>query len=580
MKRDPYMAMRRNILANIILLPAATLIVILAIGYSYFRASLEASTIAGMKRTVESHRQMIDSFLSERKGDLAFVLNSYDFHELADPGRLARVFHRLQGKSSTFVDLGVFNEDGVHVAYQGPYELEGKVYKEATWFREVLNKDYFISDIFLGYRRVPHFIIALAREEDHRRWVIRATIDTQMFSALVEKVRIGKTGEAYILNAEGIFQTERRSGGTLLGRVSDEIEYPQSHTGIKTFVKENGAGDDYLYATTWLNEKPWLLVVRQKKVDAFAALRSATYLINFVIVIGGSAIVAVAFYLTGRIIRRMRSMDAEKERLSQQLIMAGRLAELGEMAAGFAHEINNPLQIMKSEQTLISAIVFEQKEKGAWPQSEDLAELEDSVEQIKTQIDRCAEITQAILKFARRSEPVTEDVDLRRFIPEVGAMIQRKVGVHGISLRYNISPDTPLVRGDPAQLQQVMLNLLNNAFDAVVSKHGSAGGEMVVGVGRLENNTVEITVQDNGCGINGEDLKRVFRPFFTTKPVGRGTGLGLPICYGIIDKMGGTIEVSSQEGIGTVFTIRLPVAEHEHRRGKDGRHQRNENDAC
>ncbi|MFH1122619.1 MAG: ATP-binding protein [Pseudomonadota bacterium] len=557
-----YAALKRLILAIMILVPVVPFVLVLGIGYYYFTTSLESSTIASMKRIVEDHRQMIESFLNERKADLQFILYSYRYEDLADPETFYRTFTQLQIESSAFVDLGIFNEEGIHVIYQGPYkqQLIGRDYGQEAWFREVMKYGYYISDIFLGYRKVPHFIIAIAREEKDRKWVIRATIDTYMFNELVKKVRIGKTGEAFILNTEGIFQTERRSGGALMEKDPDHVQEGAPHEGIKTFIKKDMRGEESLYATTWLKEKQWLLVVRLEKADAFSALRSAAYLIFLIIVIGGVAITAVAFYTTNRIVKRMEQTDTEKDHLGQQLVRASRLAELGQMAAGFAHEINNPLQIMKSEQALMDTILSDLKQRGELKESEDLAELEDSMDQIKSQIDRCAKITQAILKFGRQSEPVSKNIDLSVFVPEVINMIAKKASVHGIRVKEQVSEKTPIVHVDPSQLQQVFLNLYNNAIDAILEKHGSEGGELSIAAGPDEDGKVRISVADNGIGISPENLKRVFTPFFTTKPVGQGTGLGLSVCFGIMDSMGGVMEVSSNKGVGTTFTIRLPGA--------------------
>lgn len=446
------------------------------------------------------------------------------------------------------------------MAYQGPFRLTGKVYQDADWFKEVVKKGYYISDIFLGYRRIPHFIIALMREDNGKKWVIRATIDTFMFNDMVKKVRIGKTGEAYILNADGIFQTERRSGGSLLDKDPDSAEYPTQHSGIETFIKKDARGDKYLHATTWLKDKRWFLIVRQGKADAFKALRAAGYLIALIMVIGGAALVGIAFYETNRIVQRMERIDTEKEELGQQLVRASRLAEIGEMATGIAHEINNPLQVMKGEQTLIDVLLSDLKEKGEIKESEDLKEIEDSMAQIKLQIDRCSKITHAVLKFGRESEVISTDIDLGSFIPDIVSMVENKASVEGITVTQEISENIPPIQGDPGQLQQVLINLFNNAIDAIVEKHGSEGGELDIRAGLKGDGKVQVSVRDNGAGISPENLKKVFSPFFTTKPVGKGTGLGLSVCYGIIDKMGGIMEVSSQKGAGTTFTIGLPAA--------------------
>jgi two-component system NtrC family sensor kinase len=252
-------------------------------------------------------------------------------------------------------------------------------------------------------------------------------------------------------------------------------------------------------------------------------------------------------------------MDVEKDRLNQQLIGASRLAELGEMSAGFAHEINNPLQIIKSEQSLIEMTLSDMKEAGQLKESESLAEVEDSMDQIRLQISRCAEITQAILKFGRQDEPKSQVIYLTNFIPEITSMVAQKATVHGISIEQDIAENTYPIQVDPTQLQQVLVNLFNNAIDAILERHGTSGGKLIIKAGPKQNNTVEILVKDNGGGISPENLDRIFSPFFTTKKVGKGTGLGLSICYGIIDNMRGSMEVSSEEGVGTTFTILLPA---------------------
>ncbi|MFH2218981.1 MAG: ATP-binding protein [Pseudomonadota bacterium] len=553
--------MKKIILACMIVVPLIPFGMVIAIGYTYFISSLENSTIASMNRIVEDHRHMIESFLDERKADLEFIIQSYSYDYLSRPDNLRIIFGQLKRVSNAFVDLGILSEAGVHLAYQGPYALTGKVYKETDWFAEVKKNGYYISDVFLGFRQVPHFIIAISRKDGDRECVIRATIDTFTFNALVEQVRIGKTGEAYLLNKENILQTNRRSGGNLMEKLSDRIRYPASHHGIQTFINKDSDGKKYLYATTWLKNKDWLLVVRLDQADAFRSLRSAGYLIFLTTVIGGAVIVTLAFFLTNRIIGRMERMDSEKASLSQQLILAARLAEIGEMAAGFAHEINNPLQIMKTEQALIEMIFSELKEKQQLRDSEDLTELEDSLDQIKIQINRCAKITQAILKFARQDKPSHQKVDLETIIPECTGMISKNASVHGIAIDQKISEDLPLVFGDPVQFQQVLLNLYNNAIDAIIEKHGAEGGQLVIEAGVENEQSIEISVMDNGCGINPENQEKIFSPFYTTKPVGKGTGLGLSVCFGIVESMGGVMDVSSEQGVGTTFRIRLPVAD-------------------
>ena len=562
MNEKKFSAIKNYVLTSMILVPVVPFILILSIGFYHFKTSIETSTITNMKRIVEDHRQLIESFLDERRADLEFVCDAYTFEELSNPETLRNIFDHLQKGSNAFVDIGIFNQAGIHLAYHGPYRLEGKVYKDADWFRKVLNQGYYISDVFLGYRNVPHFIVAVARNDMKDAWVIRATIDSQTFCTLVGEVRIGKTGEAYIINHEGVLQTQRRSGGALMEKPMEEIDFNDAQNRTDSFLRKNSKGKPYLYTTTKLKDKEWLLIVRQEEADAFIALRSTIVLTAIIWVAGGLIIIITAFYLTSRIVWRLEKIDREKEQLNQQLIGASRLAELGEMAAGFAHEINNPLQIIKNEQSLIEMNFSELMEEGFSANSEAVEEIEDAMAQIKIQISRCAKITQAILKFGRQGEPVFQDIALNEFIRDVVGMVEKKAIVSGIALEKQLTDMAGFVHGDPAQLQQVFLNLFNNAMDAIMDRHGSTGGKLSIESRPGQDGTVEIKVRDNGCGIRDENMKKIFSPFFTTKPVGQGTGLGLAVCYGIINNMNGSMTVDSEFGSGTTFTIQLPIMSH------------------
>ena len=381
-----------------------------------------------------------------------------------------------------------------------------------------------------------------------------------MYNDLVESVRIGRTGEAYILNADGILQTKRRSGGNLLEKDVDSKKFLSAGKDIQSFMLTDSAGIEYLYTTAWMNSNRWCLVVRQEKADAFSAIRSATYLVILIIITGAGLIVGIAFYLTDRIIRRMERLDVEKRQLNQQLIGASRLAELGEMAAGFAHEINNPLQIIKSEHSLIKMILSESIDDGKIEDDESIKELNESMDQIELQISRCAAITQAILKFGRQNEPNPRDIVVNELINEILKMVEKKAAVHNISIISRFDDSALKVYGEPSELQQVLLNLLNNAMDAIDEEPNTYEGQIILSAGKDGDGRIWIEVKDNGGGISQENLKKVFSPFFTTKPVGKGTGLGLSVCYGIIHKMGGRMEVESIQKKGTTFTISLPEA--------------------
>ncbi|NCC25985.1 MAG: HAMP domain-containing histidine kinase, partial [Deltaproteobacteria bacterium] len=162
--------------------------------------------------------------------------------------------------------------------------------------------------------------------------------------------------------------------------------------------------------------------------------------------------------------------------------------------------------------------------------------------------------THKLLSFARRTDARTTEIDLPVLLEEIIAFSAQKAKYGKVHIKTEIDPDLPPLHASPTELQQVVLNLVNNAIDAMDKPEG-----VIVIRARHEDDNVVIDVADNGQGIPSANLQRLFEPFFTTKPVGKGTGLGLSICYGIINKMGGTISVESELGEGTVFHITLPT---------------------
>jgi two-component system NtrC family sensor kinase len=334
----------------------------------------------------------------------------------------------------------------------------------------------------------------------------------------------------------------------------DRHLYRSDDSGIVTSVFEDGSGSRYVSATGRLHLTGWLLVVRQAAREAYAPLSRALVIGISIILGGGALVVLTGVLLASGQARQLVLSDKEKRQLGTQLILAGKFAELGEMSVGIAHEINNPLQVMKAEQSLLTILLAELG-ATAGAGGEDLDMARDSIDQIGIQIDRCKEITQGLLNFSRKSDAVSKTIDLGSLIPEVIRMIEEKAKVEDVRIVHESNPDPPEVVGDPSQLQQVLLNLLNNALYAL---EGRENGEIRIASTR-EEDTVTISVADNGCGIDPEIIDKIFLPFFTTKPVGQGTGLGLSTIYGIVERWGGQVRVSSEPDVGSVFTVHLPV---------------------
>jgi two-component system NtrC family sensor kinase len=509
-----------------------------------------------LQTQVDYHRKLIERFLNEHTSKLQLMARSHARDELLEPGALQTVFDLCNQDLWTLTDLSLIGEHGYHLAYVGPYDLWSKNYSKEFWFTQVMQKGVYISDMFMGFRKEPHFIIAVTHADGGNKWILRATINTEVFRSLVENVRIGKTGEVYLLNEQGVYQTSPRLSGEIMGISS----YPMGsgHEGIQIRILDHlkdQRGQNLprqIACQAWLKNPPWLLVVQQEYAEALADVNHANTWTLIFLLLSAVSILVVTVFITRHMITIIRRRDAEAERLSDQLLQAGKLASIGELSAGVAHEINNPLAIILTERQLL--LDAAQHAPVADPEFQE--QFSDSMSQIDIQVQRCKRITQNLLRFSRRTESVIETVDLNGFIQEVIDLMDREARTSGIKFFSELDPQLPPLLSDPSQLQQVLLNLITNAIDAHDGKpYGSIRISTRADNGRQQ---AEVIVADTGTGIKPEHLRRIFDPFFTTKAVGKGTGLGLSICYSTIRRLGGSISVSSEPGKGTEFTIVLP----------------------
>jgi PAS domain S-box-containing protein len=234
--------------------------------------------------------------------------------------------------------------------------------------------------------------------------------------------------------------------------------------------------------------------------------------------------------------------EAARDTLAHAARRSEKLAALGTLAAGLAHELNNPIGIMSSRIELMLL------EGGAALSGE----VREDLQVLHRQAQRVARITQGLLSFAHRSAGEHVPIDLNHIVREMLLLVERQIVKAGVRMRVDLAPELPAVLGDADTLQQVVLNLVTNARDALVE-----GGDIEIVTRSPKPSTIELIVADTGPGIAPEDLARLFDPFFTTKP--HGTGLGLSITHGIVSEHSGTIDVESSPGEGTRFILTFPA---------------------
>ena len=373
----------------------------------------------------------------------------------------------------------------------------------------------YVSDVFLGFRKIPHFIIAVMVREKNQSWVLRATIDSDIIDNIVRGAWIGKKGDALIINRENVLQTTPRFGG----KVMEPPKAPDFAAATGTTVEEmDFRGETVLYATSIIKLKKWVLVISEAPTEQLTPLLQARFLAALIGLGGVLLIVIGAYFTTRAMMKELQRMDQKQAASDEMAIQSSKMAALGKMAAGIAHEINNPLAVIG--------------EKAGWmkdllgmdevAKSENFQELLDAVNKIEFHVVRAKTVTHRLLGFARRMEPMEERVNVNDILDESIDFLENDARYRNIDIQTNYAPDLPLTTTDQAQLQQVFLNIINNAIDAI-----GKDGEITINTRPInQTNRISIEISDTGPGIPKEVLQKIFDPFFTTKEVGKGTGPG------------------------------------------------------
>jgi two-component system NtrC family sensor kinase len=257
-------------------------------------------------------------------------------------------------------------------------------------------------------------------------------------------------------------------------------------------------------------------------------------------------LIAIEGFITD--ISDRKKSEEEKQRMEQQLHLTGRLAAVGELAAGVAHELNNPLAAVQAFAQLLAT----------------RPDLDETVREdlviVHREAQRAARITSNLLSFARRHKPERSLICINEAIEKSLELHAYRMNVNNVEVVTELTPDLPETMADFYQMEQVFVNIITNAEQAMTGAHGRGQLRISTAVSR---NMIQVQFADDGPGIPEQNLNRIFDPFFTTKDVGRGTGLGLSICYGIIHEHGGRLHAKSVVGKGTTFFVELPITSEE-----------------
>ncbi len=265
--------------------------------------------------------------------------------------------------------------------------------------------------------------------------------------------------------------------------------------------------------------------------------------------------VLVVFQLSEAITGHLREAGLKREQFLARAEQPNKLASIGRLAAGVAHEINNPLAIINQQAGLIQDI---HEMSPDFPHKD---MVEESLAGIQNSVQRCKIITHRLLGFAHQTKVKMEEVDINALLHEAVDFLAEEASYNRIAMEFILDEDIQRPWSDHGELLQIFLNIIGNAIDALAERGGD--GRITLSSQQVAPEIVRICIADNGPGMTAEVQQHIFDPFFTTKETGRGTGLGLSIVYGLIRNLGGTVNVVSVKGKGTEFELDLPVHQEE-----------------
>ncbi|MFW6271807.1 MAG: sensor histidine kinase [Desulfosalsimonas sp.] len=539
-----YRRLQRNITILMILVTIVPLTAMAVISSIQYQKNLKSERINPMQAIASNKAHSFELFLGERLSALHFIASGYAFETLSGQATLHRIFRILRKEFGGYVDLGLINSHGRQISYTGPYDLLDKDYSDQQWFQEARVRGVYISDVFMGYRHLPHIALAVQNlNNDGESWVLRATMDTKKFEDLISQVKPEPIRDVFIVNKKGILQSDSELYGEVLSKCPLDLPGSDSKARVKELTDPWGRDIVMIYAPLVKYDFALVMILPLKGISrAWLSLKQD---MAFLYIASMLLIILVIFSSTHLLVKRIREADEKREIAFRELEYNQKLSSIGKLAAGVAHEINNPLSIINEKAGLMKDLVDHDMHH-------DKEKLMRSVNQVLNSVDRCRNITHRLLGFAKRIGVQYETLDINQVLRETLGFLEKDAHHRSLKIEHNLSEELPEISSDRGQLQQVFLNLLSNAFAAV-----DDGGKIVLASWENNPETIAVSIQDNGHGMSEETMSQIFEPFFTTKK-GYGTGLGLPITYGIIKKLGGDIKVESKVGKGTTFTIFLP----------------------
>lgn len=549
--------LRAKLIITFILISSVPLIFFATVVYRKEAELVRKKVLLHLESIVDQNTLMVEEFRIVRIRDLNLLALTTQTN-----GGECNMTHlnHMHLERKFYRHIFMANKEGRIICKNGTKHVFGRRLADQPWFKAATQGRSFVGDVASPEVKGRYdllFAVPVKSTNGITIGVLCATVDFNGIAHIMKNTGIGQTGEIYLLNKDGVFLTSTRVGESRAGErmVPELFAKYFKEVGPDQYIDYRGKKVVRVYRK--LSDLSWHLVAEQDSAEVFKDITDLRNLFAGFVVLLISLITLIGYLISTRIVRLLKSAYEQKKELEIQVIQKDKLASMGLLTAGIAHELNTPLA---------SALLYTQMLKEDFKNTSPTSV--EKLTSIEGEIKRGSKIVRNLLDFSRQSQTDSLTTDVNEVLGKLLDITQQLCSDKGIKIKRTFEKDLPLVKGNASILHQVFMNIVANAVDAM-----ERGGTLTVVTRYIPVlHRAVIEIQDTGIGIPEELLDEVFDPFFTTKLSGEGTGLGLAISHSMVRKMGGNIRVTStclKEGhndsqpTGTTFTIELPALDHD-----------------
>ena len=442
-----------RVVAALLAVSFVPLMLIGGLMYVYSASALKEKTIDSLRMSVLHHKNSLDRYIMERGDSLKLVAAALAEYDSQSPEDLQNKLSVLHQRMPYFTDIGVIDSEGRHVAYDGPYDLSQRNYKNARWFLKAAASDLYISDVYLGFRNVPHVIITIRQEMGSGWRLVRATLEASSFNELVLALPEKGGIDAFLVNAQGIFQTSPKISGKVMAKSSAGV--PEYFEGVRLIIQK-----DRIVAETWLNTAPWMFAAQIDRNIFSKQMNRVRNVGLFIFFLGSVLIVFTVLITTNYLVNRLENIRRNLYVLNEQLKRNAHSASAIKLTGRILADLKTSLINTKNLVEVIDSSASRQN------QSENDREVVDT---LTSELNRNLEL---VGQLARLTDPIDEtyiisETDVSKMVGELADLLVQGLFSDSIAVETDFAPDLPLVRIERAQVRRTIQEAILTCLAAI-----------------------------------------------------------------------------------------------------------------